>query len=292
MDNGNMTVLCAIFEKYSYMGTSVNSVQTADATLSTQEIYERVAKFKSASPGNGISVSWAQHLDEVREVQRLRYEVFAKEMGAHLETPIPNHDVDTFDDYCEHLIVREPLGGAVIGTYRVLTPAQAKRCGSTYTETEFDISSLRPLLPRMLEVGRSCVHRDHRHGGVIMALWRALGAFMASNGLDAMMGCASIPMVENGRVSGDAAASLWRKLQATHMAPTELQVKPLVRLPIEEFNNTLDVKPPALIQGYLRLGAQVLGAPAWDPCFNTADLPILMRTQNLAQRYRSHFLGA
>ena len=54
-----------------------------------------------------IEVTWARHLDEVREAQRLRFEVFAAEMGARLTTPVPGHDVDLFDDYCEHLLVRD-----------------------------------------------------------------------------------------------------------------------------------------------------------------------------------------
>ncbi|MET1537324.1 ornithine-acyl-ACP acyltransferase, partial [Burkholderia sola] len=47
----------------------------------------------------------------------------------------------------------------------------------------------------------------------------------------------------------------------------------------------MSVEPPALIQGYLRTGAKVLGAPAWDSDFNTADLPIMMRMQDLPSRY-------
>ena len=52
------------------------------------------------------------------------------------------------------------------------------------------------------------------------------------------------------------------------------------------------MEPPALIKGYLRLGAKVLGPPAWDPTFNSADLPIMARLEDLPPRYRKHFLGA
>ena len=143
------------------------------------------------APARGaIEVTWARHLDEVREAQRLRFEVFAAEMGARLTTPIHGHDVDLFDDYCEHLLVRDAPSQQVIGTYRVLTPAQAKRVGGTYSDTEFDLTRLRTLRPRMVELGRSCVHPDHRHGGVIMALWSALADFMVRNELDTMIGCA------------------------------------------------------------------------------------------------------
>ena len=238
---------------------------------------------------SAVEVSWAKHQDEVREAQRLRYEVFGKEMGARLPETVAGHDIDLFDDYCEHLLVRDGVSGAVIGTYRVLTPAQAKRVGGTYTDTEFDLTRLRFMRERMVELGRSCVHAEHRHGGVILALWGALFEFMVRNQLDTMIGCASIPMLHNGIVSGDAAASMWKQLSKTNLASIEFHALPRLPLPIEELDSDLPVEPPALIRGYLRLGAKILGAPAWDPDFNTADLPMLMQVKDLPNRYRKHF---
>ena len=239
-----------------------------------------------------IQVAWARNQDDVRAAQRLRFEVFAAEMGARLTTPIAGHDVDLFDDYCEHLVVRDAQSRQVIGTYRVLTPVQAKRIGGLYSDTEFDLTRLRALRPRMVELGRSCVHPDHRHGGVIMALWSALADFMVRNQLDTMIGCASIPMLHNGVVSSDAAASIWQQLRQTHLAPIEYHVRPRLPLPVEQLDGAVAAPPPALIKGYLRLGARVLGAPAWDPDFNTADLQLLTRLADLHPRYRKHFLGA
>ncbi len=246
-------------------------------------------------PG-GLSVAWARHQDEVREAQRLRHAVFAGEMGANLPRTVPGHDIDLFDDFCEHLLVRDAATGMVVGTYRVLTPAQAKRVGSFYSDTEFDLTRLRFLRERMVELGRSCVHPDHRHGGVIMALWGALADFMVRNQLDTMIGCASIPMQHLGPQGmvggGHAAASIWHKLKDQHMASVEFHVRPRLPLPVDRLDTTLDVEPPALIKGYLRLGAKILGAPAWDPDFNAADLPMIMRIADLPPRYRKHFLGA
>jgi putative hemolysin len=219
--------------------------------------------------GGGIEVAWARHLDEVREAQKLRHEVFAGEMGARLPKTVPGHDIDLFDDYCEHLLVRDAASGQVVGTYRVLTPAQAKRVGGFYSDTEFDLTRLRSLRNNMVELGRSCVHRDHRHGGVIMALWGALAEFMVRNQLDTMIGCASIPMQHEGPHGmvggGHAAASIWRQVREKHLASIEYHVRPRLPLPIAELDDSLKVEPPALIKGYLRLGAKVLGAPAWDP---------------------------
>jgi putative hemolysin len=244
---------------------------------------------------NEVEVLWARHTDEVRAAQRLRHEVFVGEMGARLTTPpgAPDgHDVDLFDDFCEHLLVRtlprDDAPAQVIGTYRVLTPAAAKRAGGYYSETEFDLTRLRTLRERMAELGRSCVHTGHRSGGVILALWAALAAFMDSNQLDTMVGCASIGM----RDGGHTAASLWAQLRNSHLIGLEHQVRPRLALPVDELNHGLTVEAPALIKGYLRCGAKVLGAPAWDPDFNTADLPMLLRLADLPARYRKHFLSA
>lgn len=240
-----------------------------------------------------FEVMWARDADDVRAAQRLRHAVFADEMGARL-TPPPGtptgHDVDLFDDFCEHLLVRtlptDDQPAQVIGTYRVLTPAAARRAGGYYSDTEFDLTRLRPLREHMAELGRSCVHPDHRSGGVILALWGALAGFMESNRLDTVVGCASVGM----RDGGHAAASLWARLRGSHLAPVEYQVRPRLPLPVDELDQGLAVEPPALIKGYLRCGAKVLGAPAWDPDFNTADLPLLLRLNDLPARYRRHFM--
>ncbi|MFG6448054.1 GNAT family N-acetyltransferase [Roseateles sp. BYS180W] len=243
---------------------------------------------------SGWRVDWAQSEADVRLAQRLRYRVFAEELGARLSPP-PNTpaglDVDTFDPFCEHLLVRledeDGKPGEVIGTYRVLTPAAAKRAGGMYSETEFDLTRLRAMRGSLAELGRSCVHPDYRHGGVILALWSALASFMQRNQLEAMLGCASMSMRDGGHM----AASVWTRLKDSHLAPIESQVRPRLPLPVEALQQNLQVDPPALIKGYLRCGAKILGAPAWDPDFNTADLPMMLRLKDLPASYRRHLLA-
>ena len=231
-----------------------------------------------------LSVGWARHGDQVREAQRLRFDVFARELGAQLATSVPFHDVDRYDDFCEHLLVRDGESGEVVGTYRALTPAQARRAGSSYADTEFDLTPLAPLRPRMLELGRSCVHPAHRHGRVVLALWSALAEFMTEHDLDTMMGCASVPL----HADPSAAAGVWNRLRQTHLSATHCRIAPRRPLPLPSDRQlqALDVEPPALVSSYLRLGARVLGPPAWDPVFNCADLPLLVRMEDLPARYR------
>ncbi len=240
-----------------------------------------------------FEVVWARNENDVRQAQQLRHLVFVEEMGARLTLPKgapAGHDIDMFDPFCEHLLVRAPrvggVAGQVIGTYRVLTPASAQRVGGLYSETEFDLTRLRPLRSKMVELGRSCVHPEWRSGGAILALWAALAEFMHRNQLDTMIGCASVSM----RDGGHFAASLWEQLRQSHLAPIEWRVTPRLPLPVGELRHDMQVDAPPLIKGYLRCGAKVLGAPAWDPDFNTADLPMLLRIEDLPARYRQHFV--
>ena len=241
-----------------------------------------------------LETVWADSTADVRMAQRLRFRVFGAEMGARLDvlagTP-EGHDADRFDAHCDHLIVRVPRpdgnGHDVVGTYRVLTPDAARRAGGFYSETEFDIDRLAALRPRMAELGRSCIDPAWRTGGTILALWSALGEFMLRHGLDVAFGCASVDVQDGGH----RAASLWRRLAALHLAPPQRRVVPRRPLPLEALRSDMTVETPALIRGYLRCGAELLGPPALDADFGTADLPMLMTLAGLPQRHRRHFLG-
>ena len=264
------------------------------STLTCSELHTRRVEHPASVPApTRLAVSWANSEEDVLEAQQLRYRVFSEEMGAQLSPPSgapAGHDIDSFDAFCEHLLVREQgrdgQPGQVVGTYRVMTPAAAHRAGGLYAETEFDLARLQSLRQNMVELGRSCIAPAHRSGGVIMLLWGALAEFMSKNKLDTMIGCASVSMCDGGHF----AASLWKQLEQTHLAGVEWQVRPLLPLPVEELRNDLSVEAPPLIKGYLRCGARILGAPAWDPDFNMADLPMMMRLTELPARYRRHFI--
>jgi len=249
----------------------------------------------TADPGPiRLHVAWARDESDVREAQRLRHLVFVEEMGARLSRPPgtpPGLHADVYDPYCEHLLVRASASanrvGVVIGTYRVLTPTAARRVGGFCSETEFDLTRLRPLRDKTVELSLCCVHPDHRRGGANLALWGALTEFMGCNNLDTVLGCASVSM----RDGGHTAASLWKQLRHTHLAPIEWQVRPRLPLPVDILARAHPVDLPALIKGYLRCGARILGAPAWNPDFNPADLPMIMRITELPPRFRRQLPG-
>lgn len=253
-------------------------------------------------PSRALSVEWARTEDEVREAQRLRYRVFALEMGARLPQAAgvpPGLDADRFDAFCDHLLVRAARGrhdtrGEVVGTYRVLSPAGARAAGGCYTESEFDLAPLAPLRPRTVELGRSCVHADWRTGSVILAMWSALAAYMVRTRLDTMIGCASVSLAQGAA----PVAALWQQLRCRYLAEARWHVQPLRGLPgaapaMDDAGARHAVpEAPPLLKGYLRCGARLLGPPALDEAFNTADLPIMLRLDEMAARYRRHLLAA
>lgn len=232
------------------------------------------------------SVGFALNEREVEEAQRLRYRVFAEELGARIRTRKAGVDADFYDPHCEHLIVRDEQASKIVGTYRILTPTAAKTVGSYYTENEFDLTRLQHLRSTMVEVGRSCIDPDYRQGAVITLLWGKLAEFMQLHGYRYLIGCASIGMADGGH----NASNLFVQTIDAHIAPLEYRVFPRIRLPYEQLVTGHEAEVPPLLKGYLRAGAWVCGDPAWDPDFNTADLPLLLSMECISPRYARHFL--
>ncbi len=232
-----------------------------------------------------LYLSIARTPAEVAEAQRLRYKVFAEEMGAQV-SGTGGLDVDGFDDFCDHLLVRESSTHQVIGTYRILSPHQASQAGGYYSAGEFDLSRITHLFDRTVEVGRACVHQDYRSGGTITMLWAGLAKYMQMHHYEYMIGCASVPMNDGGH----AAASLFNRLKDDYMSPPEYRVFPHNPLPIEALNQDMQVACPPLIKGYLRLGAYICSEPAWDAYFNTADMLVMLPLSRINKRYAAHFL--
>jgi putative hemolysin len=243
-------------------------------------------KQQEREPQRRLTHSLARSQNELEAAQRIRFKVFAEEMGAKLPSAHLGLDIDRFDKFCDHLLVRDHGNEKVVGTYRILPPEQAVKAGGYYSETEFDLSRLANLRDRMVEVGRSCVHEDYRDGATITQLWSGLADYITKNNHEYLIGCASISMGDGGHY----AASVYNKIHKLHAAPAEYRVFPHCRLPLESLYQNLDVIVPPLIKGYLRLGAYIAGEPAWDPDFNCADVFILMPVSRMNVRYAKHFM--
>ena len=238
-----------------------------------------------------FEVRLASGAADIRAAQRLRYEVFVEELGA--DGPSVDHadriETDDFDRYCEHLLLidRNAAAPRVAGVYRMMTDTHAAQAGRFYSESEFDLTPLREDGRSLLELGRSCVHRDYRGGTSMYYLWNALAAYVLNNGIEILFGVASFHGTDP-----HAIAQPLSYLDAHHLAPEDLRVRSRVHQPmdlvppaqVDRLQAMRDT--PALIKAYLRLGGFVGDGAYVDHDFNTIDVCLVMDTVRMSARSR------
>ena len=154
-------------------------------------------------------------------------------MGAQLASAQLGIDCDEYDELCDHLVVVSP-DGEVVGTYRMLSPDNARRAPKLYSEHEFDLPAS-PMCATACLVGRSCVHADYRTGGTIALLWSGLAQYVREHNAEYLAGCASVSLNDGGH--GRPACT--RKLEASHLAPAEWRVFPHLPLPLAQPTDTV-----------------------------------------------------
>jgi putative hemolysin len=217
---------------------------------------------------------------------RLRFLVFNLELGEGLEAAYATgHDVDPFDAVCDHLIVEHVSSGAVVGTYRLQTDVMAAANLGFYSEREFDFAPYRQLQGSVIELGRACVHRDHRSTDVLYLLWRGIAQYALGHGGQYLIGCSSLTSQDpaHGR-------AVYGALQKCLVEP-QLRTVPRAAfaMPLLPSGNTSD-KIPKLLRTYMAVGAKICGPPALDHEFKTIDFLTLMDLETLHPRLRARFL--
>jgi len=176
-----------------------------------------------------------------------------------------------------------------VGCYRMLPPAGAIEAGSLYTATEFDVQALDALRPSLVEMGRAVVRADHRNGAVLRLMCAGILAYVDHCDYDYVTGCVSVPIAGEG-APGSQVRGVRDFVSRRHAAPARYTVYPyrpvvLDGRPLDEIDPPARPAIPALMRGYLRLGAQVCGEPAHDPDFGVADFPALLDKRRADTRY-------
>jgi len=237
-----------------------------------------------------ISAEFITAEHQIRMAQKMRYEVFCEEYNVKLPVnmiwnghPI---DVDELDDHCLHLVVRNQNNHEIIGYTRVLTCDLAKRFGRYYSSHEFDISNIINRPGRFLEIGRTCIHPEHRNGATIAVLWAHLAKFMQENDYQYLFGCASVSLDDGG----NTLAALMPVITQKYLADDEYRVTPRVACTLRKAKPDTKATLPPLLKAYTRMGARICGEACWDPDFNVADLFVLLDINQVANRYARHFL--
>ncbi len=227
---------------------------------------------------------FAETADEIEAIKSLRYDVFFRERNLSPEG-LSHRDWDRFDPWCRHLVVIDSKNRRVIGTYRILTADDARHTGGFYSETEFDLSSLDEIRSTTVELGRASIHPDYRGGFILALMWNAIFRFLSSGSWRAILGSASIDLSDGGKM----ARSVHGSLKQSAWEP-RFRSSPHVPFPVEPAERTdRNFKPPALLYGYLKLGARAMGPPAYDPVFQTADFPLLLHFDRMNRRFSGRF---
>lgn len=256
----------------------------------------------TASAGPRYTLLLSSDPDLIRAAQRLRYDVFSTEPGFSLSAPDADGlDADHFDEFCDHLLVRDDDTGELVGCYRMLPPPGAIAAGGLYTATEFDVRALDTLRPSLVEMGRAVVRQDHRNGAVVLLMWGGILAYLDRCGYDYVAGCVSVPTHPEGAgAPGQLLRGVRDIVLRRHAAPPELTVHPY-RPVVLDGRHLDDIEPPGrpansllppLMRGYLRLGAQVCGEPAHDPEFGVGDFPALLDKRRADVRYLAKLRSA
>lgn len=241
----------------------------------------------------------ARDARDLKASQRLRYEVFVEELGG--DGPLVDHpgrlEIDEFDGVYDHLVLIDPSRNPddldhVVGAYRLLPSDRAERFGRYYCDSEYDLTALRRSGRKLLELGRSCVHPEHRGGAAMLMLWNGLADYVLANGIEILFGVASF--------HGTDAAALrmplaW--LHHHHLAPEALRVRalaahfqPMDLVPEAELDRRQAMaEMPNLIKAYLRLGGFVGEGAFIDTPFNTTDVLLLMDTQAMSDKHREFY---
>jgi putative hemolysin len=208
---------------------------------------------------------------DLEAAQALRFEVFNLELDEGLVQAYDTGlDVDAFDAICAHLIVEDTHSGAIVGTYRMQTGQRAAQGLGYYSEREFDFSPFDAQRAQMVELGRACIHKQHRNFAVLTMLWKGIGQYARDHGARYLIGCSSI-------TSQDAAQGLaaYRQLMP-HLAPAAWQTQPHAAFDCRLTNGDASLaatapKIPRLLSAYLAMGAAICGPPAIDREFKTID---------------------
>ena len=224
----------------------------------------------------------------IRNAQRLRFNIFLKESS--INNPDYVLDSDEYDKFCDHLVVIDKSVSShyVVGTYRLMINFSNNPKGDFYTETEFDLYNLKKLDLKILEVGRSCVHKNYRDGKIIRLLWRGLSTYIKKSKVDFIIGCASFQCSNTNKIRNQLSF-----LKNFYSAPKKYLTFPLKSKSIKWKNSDISEisrlkifkSLPPLIKAYFRVGAWVGEGAVFDPHFKTIDICIILKADKIDPKY-------
>ncbi len=241
-------------------------------------------------PSHKYTVRIAQNRKEIEEALKLRFNVFNIELGEGLDSSFEREmDEDMYDEQCHHLIVIENSSSKVIGTYRMQDNAMAIAGNGFYTQSEFDLTKFpTDLLNNVVELGRACIHLDHRSGRVLYLLWRGLAKYLEITKKRYLFGCCSITSQNQ-----DEGQGVYSYLKDNHHLHPEYSIPVQKEYECRSTNNInlndANIKLPQLFRLYIDVGVKVCSGPALDKTFKTIDFLILLDKESISEQSKALF---
>jgi putative hemolysin len=227
-----------------------------------------------------------QSPDDLTECQRLRYNVFNVELGEGLSTSDRSGlDIDPFDSFCDHLMVRDLESGKLVGTYRLQPGEVARQNLGYYGNQLFDFSAYDHIRKDLLELGRACVHVDFRNIMVLHALWKGIAVYATRHDLRYLIGCSSISSQDESY-----GVAMYDSLKDKYLVEPSLRTQPQPGHGCQSNGQPVTVgRPPRLFRAYLEISGRICSPPAIDREFKTIDFLTLVDLANLPDRVRTRF---
>jgi putative hemolysin len=218
---------------------------------------------------------------------RLRFMVFNIELREGLESSFhTGYDSDEFDPVCDHLLVEHAMTGQVVGTYRLQTGTMARANLGYYSEREFDFAPYEAVRSQVIELGRACIHSQHRSSEVLELLWHGIARYAVEHGGRYLLGCCSLTSQDPRE-----GAAVYKYLKDYQVEPAQ-RTDPQPAFAMRSCSpDGVPAKVPKLLRTYLAIGARICGPPAIDREFKTIDFLTLLDLAGLHPRIRSRFLG-
>jgi len=235
-------------------------------------------------------VTVANGIQEVREALRLRYEVFRMEFQKGVKCPASDEvETDLYDAHCQHLVVRHRETETVVGTYRLQSWEMAQTGSGFYSSNQFELSGIPvPFLKQAVEIGRGCIHKDHRNGRVLYMLWKGLAACLIAMGKTTLFGCCSIYSQNQ-----DEGLFLMNSLEKKKYVARGLMISARSAhkcFPSNNFDRPVYVPEiPILFQKYLDFGAKVCSEPAIDRDFGSIDYLVMLHFHQMDRKIYNFF---
>ena len=241
------------------------------------------------SSATAYAARLARDASEVRAAQALRFAVFNLELNEGLaESLATGLDADPFDEVCDHLLVEHVPTGEIVGTYRLQTGLTAAENRGYYSEQEFDFRPFEPIRAELIELGRACVHQQHRNLVVLGLLWKGIADYSRERGGRYLCGCSSITS-QDPAVGASAYAELCRK----HLASSGVahQTVASLRLPARPSGRRSRQRSRSFSAPTSPSAPKICGPPALDRQFKTIDFLTLLDLQSLPALVRARFLS-